>query len=73
MKIGVCVHFSHIGHPLYGDWLYGLGDSENELITRHALVSDRVRFYHPISKELLDFKIKLPEDMDDLLLKLNKL
>lgn len=64
------VHFSHIGHPLYGDWLYGYGDIEKKLISRHALVSDRVGFYHPVSGEYLEFKVDLPEDMLELLEKL---
>ena len=64
------VHFSYIGHPLYGDWLYGLGDKEGYLIGRHALVSDRIKFFHPISCEPLEFNVDLPDDMKSLILKL---
>ena len=31
------VHLSHIGHPIYGDTLYGYGEEEKELIPRQAL------------------------------------
>ena len=57
------VHFSHIGHPLYGDWLYGTGDNEGHLIERHALVSDKIKFFHPVSGELFEFNVELPNDM----------
>jgi len=64
------VHFSYIGHPLFGDWLYGYADFEENLIARHALVSDKIKFYHPVSQKLLQFEIGLPEDMENLLEKL---
>lgn len=64
------VHFSHIGHPLFGDWLYGKGDEEKELITRQALVSDLISFRHPVSGRLLEFSVCLPEDIKILLKKL---
>ena len=64
------VHFSYIGHPLYGDWLYGLGDKEGHLIERHALVSDKIKFYHPVSGEPLEFNVDLPDDMKSLILTL---
>lgn len=66
------VHFSHIGHPLYGDWLYGKGDEERELINRQALSACYIKFSHPVSKEVLCFSIDLPDDMKSLLLKIKK-
>jgi len=60
------VHFSQMGHPLVGDWLYGSGDNERNLIKRHALHADYVEFIHPVSKSLLSFKSPLPEDMKNL-------
>jgi len=61
------VHFSHIGHPLVGDWLYGIGDEENELITRQALHADFIKFFHPADKKEMVFKCNLPQDMLNLL------
>lgn len=61
------VHFSYIGHPLVGDWLYGNGDNERELIKRHALHANTVEFLHPVSKKRLKFQSKLPSDMQKLI------
>lgn len=42
------VHFSHIGHPILGDTLYG---SPSELINRQALHSYKLTFIHPVTKK----------------------
>lgn len=65
------VHFSHIGHPLYGDWLYGSGDEEKSLIVRQALHSYSISFIHPVTKEHMNFTSDLPEDITNLLNKLS--
>ncbi len=57
------VHFSHIGHPLVGDWLYGMGDEEKEIIERQALHAGYIKFIHPAEKTELNFECKIPEDM----------
>ena len=54
------VHFSAIGHPLIGDFLYG---SKSDLINRHALHSYHISFVHPISNKDIDIYCELPEDM----------
>lgn len=61
------VHFSHINHPLVGDWLYGNGDKEKELISRQALHCQRISFPHPATNENMEFTLDLPEDMKSLL------
>ena len=61
------VHFSHIGFPLVGDWLYGNGDNERELINRHALHAFNVEFFHPATKERSLFEAELPEEMKKLI------
>lgn len=61
------VHFSHIGFPLVGDWLYGNGDNERTLINRHALHAAKVEFFHPVTKEKALFESKLPEEMEKLI------
>lgn len=64
------VHFSHFGHPLVGDWLYGNGDNERELINRHALHAGFVEFIHPLYGNKMTFKTDLPQDMKNLLITL---
>ena len=59
------VHMAHIGHPLTGDFLYGTED--HDLISRPALHSWQLSFFHPITGKRLDFTQPLPEDMKRLL------
>lgn len=54
------VHFSHIGHPLLGDDLYG---GERRLLSRQALHSCEISFIHPITLEPMTFSVGLPEEM----------
>ena len=61
------VHFSHIGHSLAGDWLYGNGDEEKELIPRQALHAGYIKFIHPADKSEMNIKCNLPQDMLNLL------
>ncbi len=58
------VHFSHIGHPLAGDELYG---GSRLLIPRQALHCGELRFPHPITGEILSFSAPVPEEMRRLL------
>ena len=44
------VHFSHIGHPVLGDTLYG---NPSKLTNRQALHSYRITFTHPILKKVM--------------------
>lgn len=62
------VHLSHIGYGIIGDELYGYVD-EN-LINRQALHAYSLKFKQPRTKENLDFKADLPEDMKNLIEKL---
>lgn len=66
------VHLSYLGHPIYGDTLYGYGedDEEKELIDRQALHACRLKFNSPRTKLLLDLKADIPEDMKKLISKL---
>ena len=59
-------HMAHLGHPLTGDFLYGTED--HDLIPRPALHSASLAFRHPISGEMLEFSLPLPDDMAHLLL-----
>lgn len=62
------VHLSHIGHPLYGDSLYGT--EETQYISRQALHAYKLIIPHPRTGEQLILESKLPEDMEDLVSKL---
>lgn len=59
------VHMAHLGHPLTGDFLYGVEDPD--LIPRPALHSAELSFRHPVTGQVLFFARPLPEDMKRLL------
>lgn len=63
------VHLSHLGHPIYGDTLYGDGDEE-DLIKRQALHAFGLDFKSPRSGEILSLRAELPDDMKKLISKL---
>lgn len=54
------IHSKYIGHPILGDSLYG---SQSSYISRQALHAYKIKFIHPIKKELLEFTANLPQDM----------
>lgn len=72
----VRVHMSHIGYSLIGDPLYGvrrkslLSRRKDIQFGRQALHAATLGFVHPISEEKLMFSINLPEDMQELFMKL---
>jgi 23S rRNA pseudouridine1911/1915/1917 synthase len=70
------VHLAHIGHPVVGDSLYGVGWERgmggkarrwaqllNKRVSRQFLHAWRLSFRHPVSGELLRFETPLPEDL----------
>ena len=64
------VHLGSIGHPIYGDTLYGYGEEELELIKRQALHAYALDFKSPRTGEMLALKSELPQDMKELINKL---
>ncbi len=54
------VHFSHIGHPLLGDDLYGGPVGK---ISRQALHCNMLRLKHPFTGQQLSFYSHFPEDL----------
>ncbi len=62
------VHLSHIGHPIYGDSLYGT--SEGNYIERQALHAYKLIIPHPRTGEELILETQLPSDIVNLISKL---
>lgn len=58
------VHFSHIGHPLVGDTMYGTADDR---IQRQALHCAQVNFIHPVTGQSIELKTHIPDDMQNLM------
>ena len=63
------VHLSHLGYPIVGDTLYGTAD--DDLIKRQALHAESLSFLHPVTGAPLHLKAPLPEDMVQLLNRIN--
>lgn len=59
------VHFTHVGHPLIGDELYG---GNHEIINRQALHCYEMAFDQPRTGERIHLTCPCPEDMMKLLL-----
>lgn len=58
------VHFSHAGHPLLGDTLYGGDDG---LIKRQALQCKTIYFTHPVTGDKITVDSELPDDFKGLI------
>ncbi len=63
------VHLSSMGHPIYGDTLYGY-ESDSELIKRQALHAYGLNFKSPKTKKELNLRAELPNDIKTLIEKL---
>ena len=63
------VHLSSLGHPIYGDTLYGY-ESDSEIISRQALHAYGLNFKSPRTKKSLELRAELPNDIKVLLEKL---
>ena len=58
------VHLSHLGHPVFGDKMYG---TRSPLISRQALHASTVSFEEPGSKKLITVTAPLPADFKRLI------
>ena len=65
------VHMRYIGHPLAGDPKYG--PRRTIQLPGQALHAATLGFYHPRTKEWLEFEAPLPEDFKTELAKLDKI
>lgn len=64
------VHLSHLGHPIYGDFLYGDGDEEKDFIDRQALHAYGLDFKSPKTEKPLSLRADLPYDLKELIEKI---
>ena len=62
------VHLSSLGHPIFGDNLYGTEDKD--YIKRQALHAYGLDFYSPKTKEKLSLRANLPYDIEELIQRL---
>lgn len=58
------VHLSHLGHPIFGDSLYG--NVDEEYIKRQALHAFKLVFPNPRTGEIINLETELPKDMQEL-------
>ncbi|MFQ6008655.1 MAG: RluA family pseudouridine synthase, partial [Candidatus Zixiibacteriota bacterium] len=81
------VHFSHLGHPVFGDpeyggrhkWLRGMFALERllarrllDIIDRQALHAKRLEFTHPVTHQTVNLEAGPPEDINQVLGMLDK-
>lgn len=63
------VHMSYVGHPVYGDDVYG---KASKLCEGQCLHAKKIGFIHPINGEYYEFDSELPEYFVNVLNKLSK-
>lgn len=57
------VHLQHAGHPIVGDKVYGLAETNVPTLDRHALHCRSLEFDHPITGRRLRLAAEVPEDL----------
>lgn len=62
------VHLTHLGHPLFGDPVYGNAGGA----ARQMLHAARLGFRHPVTGDLLDFSSEPPPDFRKRLVMMNE-
>ncbi|PKB65188.1 MAG: hypothetical protein BZY80_00820 [SAR202 cluster bacterium Io17-Chloro-G2] len=54
------VHLAYLGHPLYGDGVYGRASHS---LNRHFLHAHHLGFRHPATGEAVEFRSELPQEL----------
>ncbi len=71
------VHLKHIDHPIIGDPLYNTKPSRTISkalgLERQFLHASKLEFVHPITDESIKLECPLPEDLKEVMLKINKI
>ncbi len=62
------VHFTAIGHPIFGDTVYG---AKSALLMRHFLHAHRLGFNSPSTNKYMEFAAELPQDLQEVLSQLS--
>jgi 23S rRNA pseudouridine1911/1915/1917 synthase len=63
------VHMKHLGHPLLGDKMYTTEQFQEgqerlaDQLHRQALHAEKLGFVHPGTKEWVEYRAPLPEDL----------
>lgn len=57
------VHLSNIGHPIFGDTLYGIDESDENYIDRQALHAYELEFNQPRTGERIKISSDIPDDI----------
>lgn len=65
------VHLSSLGHPIWGDTLYG-NEDDKEVIQRQALHAYGLNFKSPRTKKELELRASVPQDIQNLINELKK-
>ncbi len=55
------VHFKYLGHPLFGDPIYGKNEGAM------FLVAKEIGFKHPVKNKKISFKIDIPPPLEEIL------
>lgn len=68
------VHLAYVGNPILGDQLYGnklsIKISKELGLDRQFLHAKQLKFIHPVSCKAVEFESKLPNDLNNIILKL---
>lgn len=64
------LHALFMNHPVIGDELYG---TYKKAIKGHALHAYRVKFIHPTTQEVMEFKTEIPERFNELMEEMRRL
>ena len=66
------VHMSATGHPVVGDTKYGRKKTKVRC-SRLFLHASKLTFKHPETNKLMEFSAELPQELQDFLMKINKM
>lgn len=70
-------HFKHISHPVIGDPLYNTKASRKISkklgISRQFLHAQKLEFKHPLTQKKIKFKSQLPNELNNILVKISKI
>ncbi len=70
------VHMKYIGFPLFGDFLYAgrkTSRDDRKLLDRFFLHAAKITFLHPVTGEQMAFEAPLPEELQTVLAKMEKI